>query len=594
MATVPIYQANQVREQALQGGFQQEIDVTKNARALAVGLGNAGQMLDRVAIRDAEAASSKADTEIAAGWLQWDAANRGKFQGEKAGEYTAAAQEWWTKASQTYGATLDPMAKGLVGQSLNRRQAASLGQVAQFVEVEKEKHADNTYAANVDTTVQFGVTSGDVAGAAARVRSLAALKGARKGYTTEQTQAETLKNLSQLHIAQIAKLTELPGGAAVADAYYQANKAEVGFAQQPKIEQVIKAEVDNQFATQFAAQQADKPLNQQLTAAAAITDPAKREKALTQIKNNYSLVKEAQREVESKFADQAWQLVGQGKRVPEAILSSMDGKERVQLQEHLRAKAERGPVAPKTDPADHARLVDMMLNDPEAFKKERIVAAKLSPSDLEQFAAKQQAVRSASPKQDSMLTDEARVSGALVGAGIDAKKKPELAYQVRTEIDRRVRAESAALGGKDLSADQKQRVIDSVLMDKVYVNEWGSDPQKPLSTVSADQLPKAYVRVNGEDVLISTVPATDRALITASLRRGGQTPSEQSIVEVYLRNQAANAAKAPKAAPKPAMPAVPAAPTARTSAVPAIPVGQPGIYASAEEWAQYRAAQANK
>lgn len=537
MATVPVYQPNQVREEALQGGYQQEVDVTKNARALAQGLGQVGESIDRVVVRDAETASNKVDSEISAGWLKWDAANRKNFQGENAGGYTAAAEKWWKDASSTYGATLDPMAKGLVGQSLLRRQTASLGQVAQVAEIEKEKHADNTYAANVDTTVQFGVSSGDVAGASERVRELAALKGARKGYTTEQTQAETLKNLSALHIAQIAKLTEQPGGAALADAYYQANKAEVGFAQQPKIEQVIKAEVDNQFATKTAAEVAVLPLSEQLAVAAKITDPARREKTISQIKSNYSLVKEAQGEQEKKFADTAWQLVGQGKRVPEAILASMDGKERVQLQEHLRAKAERGAVAPKTDPKDHARLVDMMLNDPEAFKKERIVAAKLSPTDLEQFATKQQALRTASPKQDSMLTDESRITGALVGAGIDAKTKPEIAYQVRSEIDRRVRAESAALGGKDLSADQKQRVVDSVLLDKVYVDEWGSDPQKPLSTLKSEELTKAYVLVDGKTVKVSTVPMADRQQIINSLRKNSQLVTEQSIVEVYLRKQ---------------------------------------------------------
>jgi hypothetical protein len=368
------------------------------------------------------------------------------------------------------------------------------------------------------------------------VRTLSAQVGARKGWTTEQVQAETLKNLSALHIAQISKLVELPGGAEAAEKYYQANKAEVGFAQQPKVEQVLKAEVDNQFATQTAAEVAALPLKDQLATAAKIEDPARREKTIAQIRNNYALVKEAEAEQEKQFSDTAWQLVGQGKRVPEAILASMDGKERVQLQEHLRAKAERGSAAPKTDPADHARLVDMMLNDPEAFKKERIAAAKLSPTDLEQFAAKQQALRAGSTeKQDTMLTDDQRVSGALAGAGIDAKKKPELAYSVRSEIDRRVRAESAAKGGKMLIRDEKQRIVDSVLMDKVYVSEWGSDPQKPLSTLDPDELGKAYVTVNGKNVPLSTVPMADRSEIIRARRARGLPTTEQAIVETYLK-----------------------------------------------------------
>lgn len=536
MPKVPTYDGPQVQEQATRGGYQENIDVSRGARALASGLNDAAQVVDRVVVRDAETAANTADTAIAAGWLQWDAENRKKYQGANAEGYSAAATEWWGKAAQTYGEKLDPMSKALVSKSLTRRQLSSMGQVSQFVETEKEKHADNTAAANIDTTIQFGVSSGDVAGASARVRELSAQVGARKGWTTEQVQTETLKNLSALHTAQIAKLVELPGGAVAAEAYYQANKAEIGFAQQPKVEQVLKAEVDNQFATQTAAEVAALPLGEQLAVAGKIEDPARREKTIAQIKNNYALVKEVQAEQEKKFADTAWQLVGQGRRVPEAILASMDGKERVQLQEHLRAKAERGPVAPKTDPKDHARLVDMMLNDPEAFKKERIAAAKLSPTDLEQFAVKQQALRAGTgEKQDTMLTDDQRVSGALTASGIDAKKKPELAYNVRSEIDRRVRAESSAKGGKMLTGDEKQRIVDSVLLDKVYVNEWGSDPQKPLSTVTPDELGKAYVLVDNKRVPLSTVPLVDRSEIIRARRARGLPVSEQAIVETYLK-----------------------------------------------------------
>lgn len=535
MPVVPTYNGPQVQEQATQGGYQQNIDVTQGARALARGLGDVAQVVDRTIVRDAETTANTADLEISAGWLKWDAENRKKYQGANAGEYTSAATEWWGKASTTYGEKLDPMAKAMVGKSLARRQAASLGQVSQFVEVEKEKHADQTAAANVDTTIQFGVSSGDVAGASQRVRELSAQVGARKGWTTEQVQTETLKNLSALHLAQIAKLTEQPGGAVAADAYYQANKAEVGFAQQPKVEQVLKAEVDNQFATQTAAEVAALPLGEQMAVAAKIEDPARREKTIAQIRNNHALVKEVQAEQEKKFSDTAWQLVGQGKRVPEAILASMDGKERVQLQEHLRAKAERGSAVPKTDPKDHARLVDMMLNDPEAFKKERIAAARLSPSDLEQFATKQQALRGGGEKQDTMLTDDQRVSGALTASGIDAKKQPEAAYSVRSEIDRRVRAESSAKGGKLLTGDEKQRIVDTVLMDKVYVDEWGSDPQKPLSLVAPKELDKAYVNVDGKRVPLSTVPMTDRAEIIRARRARGLPTTEQAIVETYIK-----------------------------------------------------------
>jgi hypothetical protein len=590
MPQVPTYGGPQVREQALQGGFQQNIDVSSSTRALGQGLTQVAEVADRVVMREAETKANDVDNEIAAGWLKWDAQNRKDYQGGKVGGYTAAAEQWWADAAKTYGKDFDPLAKSMVDKTLRRRKAASLGQVSQFVETEKEKHADETAAANVNTTIQFGVSSGDVVGAAARVRELAAQVGARKGWTTEQVQAEQAKSLSALHLTQISKLAEQDP--AKAQAYYDANKAEVGFAQQPRVEEVLRKELDNQFATQFAAQQAGKPLSEQIKATAEIKDPARREKALVEVKNNYALVQQAQVEREKQMSDQAWQLVGQGKKVPEALLAGMDGKERVQLQEHLRLKAARaaeagGPKPIKTDPTTHARLIDMMLNDPEAFKTERLAAhaMKLSQTDLEQFAAKQQALRGNNTgKQDSILTDVARVDGALTAAGIDAKKNPDVAYKVQLEIDRRVRADSVAKGGKDLTADEKQKHIDAVLMDKVFVPEWGRDTQKPLALLKPEELKDAYVTVNGQDVKLSTIPLVDRQQIIEALRRRGEVASEQAIAEIYLRNK------------KPAAPVKPAASPSTKAAGPAavaVPgLRQPSIYAPPEEWAAYRAAQA--
>lgn len=591
MPQVPTYGGPQVREQALTGGIQNAEQYTGGARTLndlGKGLLEAGNVADRVVLRDAETAANAADKDITTSWLKWDAENRRNYQGENAGQYQVAAEKWWGEAAKTYAGTLDPLSKSMVNKTLVRRQEASLGAVLQYVGQEKERHADDVAAANLETTVQFGVTTGDMAGATSRVRDLVAQMGARKGWTPEQVEKGTLAALSSAHLAQISKLAEQDP--TKAQAYYDAAKQrnEIAFTAQPRVEEILRKELDNQFATQFAAQQAGKPLSEQIKATAEIKDPARREKTLVEIKNNFALVQQAQTEREKQMSDQAWQLVAQKKKVPEAVLAAMDGRERVQLQDLLRQRAEHAanlankPV--KTDTATHAKLIDMMLNDPEAFKKERIAAyaMKLSQTDLEQFATKQQALRgSGSGKQDSMLTDAARVNGAITGAGIDPKKNPDVAYKVEAEIDRRVRADSAAKGGKDLTADEKQKHIDAVLMDKVFVSEWGRDSQKPLTLLKPEELKDAYVTVNGQDVKLSTIPMTDRQQIIEALRRRGEVASEQSIAEIYMRNK------------KPAAPAVaPRAQAAGPAAVAVPGLRQPSIYAPPEEWAAYRAAQA--
>lgn len=392
MPQVPTYNDRQLRTQALQPVFQNTPDVSSGARALAQGMGVVAEAADRIDLRDAQAAAFETQAKITSEWLQWDAKARQQYRGQNVDAYAPAAQEWWRKAAETYGKDLSPRAKELASRGLMDRQFKALDSVGLFVTSEKERHADETYSADVVTTIQFGVTSGDVAGAAQQIREKAAMVGARKGWTTEQVQAEALKNVATLHATHIERLLDTNPEAA--QAYY--NKArdanEIPATAQPRIEKMLTSAVDSQFATQFAAGMADKPLAEQLAEAAKIENPERREKALTQIRNNHALVKQAEQERENTAADQAWQLFAQGKRIPETVLSQMAGRERAQLQEAQRTRAERlasgGGKTVKTSPETLAKIYDMMRDDPEGFKKLRMASLTefMAPNDIEQVA----------------------------------------------------------------------------------------------------------------------------------------------------------------------------------------------------------------
>lgn len=531
MPVVPTYEPR-VREQALEGGFQRAPDVGRDLMRAGDALMRVADVADSIDLRDAQAKAFDAEAKITSEWLKWDAQARQQYRGQNADGYGTAAEEWWAKAAETYGKELDPRARALVSKSLAAKRLQAINSVGAFVNAEKERFADETYAADVATTIQFGVTSGDVASAAQQIREKAAILGARKGWTTEQVQAEALKNLSAMHLAQITKLAE--SNAEAAQAYYDANKAEVNFAHQARVEQVLKGEADNQFAAQFAANVANKPLGDQLAEAAKIADPARREKTLTQIRNNHALVRQAEQERENAAADQAWQLFAQGKKIPEAILSQMSGRERVQLQEAQRTRAER-LAAGRSVKTDLRTYIDLREKLASGEKVDlRAYIEKIGPSDMERLLDIQTAVKQGGVKQDTMLTDEARIRNALVGLGVDPKKDPETAVKLTNEIDRRVRAASAAKGGKDLTADEKQAIVDRVMLDKVYVDEWGRDPEKPVVLLTPEEMDKAYVRVNGKNVPVSSVPAIDRRQIIAALKATGQPVTEQAIVEMYL------------------------------------------------------------
>ena len=525
MAKVPQYGGPQVRDQALEGGFQRAPDVSSGLMAAGRALGQAGEVFDRADLLRAQSTADTVDTQITAEWMKWDAENRKNFRGQNVDAYEPAAQEWWKKAAETYGANLDPRAKSLVGKALNRKQMAAYGNVAQFVAGERERHADDTAAASINTTIQFGVTSGDVAGASEQVREQVAKIGARKGWTTEQVQAEQVRNLSQLHLAQISKLTE--EDAAKAQAYYNAAKdrGEIAFAAQARVEQILKAETDNQFATQEAARVAQLPLDEQLAEAAKITDPQRREKTLSQIKNNHAMVKEAERAQQEQFSDKAWQLVGQGQRVPEAILAGMDGKERVQLQDHLRAKSERAAdraagKALKTDTTVLAKLYDMMREDPEGFKKLRLetLTPFMGGSDIEQVARIQRDANKPDREKDVATTTQ------LMGTYTGGWKPEKKAAFSQTFLDELHQFEKEK--GRPASYEDKRKIGDRLVLDgevltgKFYL----PDANKKFYQATPEERAR----------FAPTITSSDRKLVRAALEAEGvKNPTEAQVLERF-------------------------------------------------------------
>lgn len=540
MPQVPVYEGPQVRSQPLRPVFQRTPDVSSGLQAVARSIGEIGDVVERDMYRRAETEANQGKSQITASWLEWDATNRPKYRGANVGEYERAAREWWDKAPQNYGPLFSDIAKAAVSRDLVRMKAQALGAVGDYVNRESERYADESVAANIATSVQFAVSTGQVSGAAQQIRGIVAAQGARKGWSTDIVQAEQQKQLNSLHLAHISKLASADPTAA--RAYYEANKTEISAASQPRVEEVLKGELDNQSARRFAASVADKPYSEQLKAASDIKDPMLREKTLTELRQQQAQVTAAQQERERQASDQAWQLVGQGRAVPEVLLAQMDGRERVQLQEHIvtRAKQAAEGATVKTDWPTYIEL------------RERIAAGervnltpfttRIAGPQLEQLLDLQN--KGSSPaKQDAMFTDEQRINNMLVGLGVDKKKDPEVAATLAAEVDRRVRAESAAKGGKDLTADEKQKIIDRVSMDKVYVDEWGTDPQKPVVLLTPEELENAYVKVGGKDVKVSVVPARDRQQIMQALRATGQVVTEQAIVEMYLRAKSPQASR---------------------------------------------------
>jgi len=522
MPQIPVYQTR-VREQALEGGLQRAPDVSSGLQSVAKGFGHLAAAAAQIVERDDRAAADAADAEITGAWLQWDAENRAKYRGQNADGYQAEAQGWWRKAAETYGTKLSPRARELVSGTLLRKQTSALADVTRHVGAEKERFAVDSFDAAMKNTMALGVTTGNMVGASDQVRKAVAEFGARRGWDTNMVLAEQKKYLAQGHLAHIAKLIEDPnGGAAAAQAYYQSVKGEVPEANQPRVESMLKNSEDEQFASQFSAERAGKPLEQTLQDASKITDTQRREKVITRVKQDHALVREAQREREEKAADTAWQLFAQGKKIPEAVLSGMDGKGRVQLQEAQRARAERmlagKPV--KTDAKTLAAVYDMARENPEDFKKMRLstLVERIAVNDLERVQSLQRDMNKPDREKDVATTTQLM---GVYTAGWKPERRAPFEAAVYDELNSFEKSK-----GKPASYEEKKKIMGRMIVDgEVLSGSWfKNDPNKRYYEATPEERKR----------FAPTISSEDRALITSALKAEGiAAPTEKQIVDRF-------------------------------------------------------------
>lgn len=100
-------------------------------------------------------------------------------------------------------------------------------------------------------------------------------------------------------------------------------------------------------------------------------------------------------------------------------------------------------------------------------------------------------------------------------------------------------------GNNPISRDDKQAILNDLLLDKVMLSELGRDPEVIASTLDPDQLEDAYVNIGGEEIYLASIPVDVRSLIVTAFNNANQKVSERKIAEMWLRaNKPKNAAEA--------------------------------------------------
>jgi hypothetical protein len=522
MPQVPVYSGPQVRTAPLQPVLQNTPDVSSGGRAIAQGLGAVAEAADRIDLRAAETKANEVDTQLTRAWNRWEDDNRGKFTNQNAEGYKAAVEAWWRDAAKTYGQGLDMRAQSMVSRTLSRRETVALDQAGKYESAEKEKYADSNTNAAINTATVSALRTGDYAGESQRIRDLVEEQGLRKRWNKDQRDLERNARLGMFNMAVIAQLAER--NAAEAQTYLTGaiERGEIRPDQQPRLEQVIKAEGDNQFARQESVRLMALPPEQRNAELAKITDPVRLEKTQIAMKAAISMQREAQREVEERMSDQAWQMFSRGERIPEAILSGMNGRERAQLTEAQRARVERAsrvaegkPI--KTDPVVHARILDLARDKPDEFKALRLetLVASVSGSDLEQIARLQRDM--SKPETEREVATVTQVIGTYTG-GFRPERKDAFSRAFLDEVNRFTRENKRAPRYEDLTKIGDRLMIDGeVLSGSIFRN----DPNMRYFEATPEQRAR----------FAPTISSAERRQVTEALvAEGIAKPTEAQII----------------------------------------------------------------
>lgn len=270
------------------------------------------------------------------------------------------------------------------------------------------------------------------------------------------------------------------------------------------------------------------------TAKSRIKDPEELEYAQAWISQTYNtevaLRDEAYRAVVQEATDIAFAPGSNWQRVPAALLSKLKPEDKAKLVE--------GPTR-----GDDPDTVIKLLDNPNLWKKGNIeqFRMKVSEATYQRFYAAGNKPKEAADETIREATiDAEQFKATLLRNKMDdlidpsSTRNKEAVIRLRDIFQRNIDEAQSIKKGK-LSLTEKQGILDRILLDEVMVDEWGTDPKKPLFRLSEDELAKAYVVVGGEEIRLASIPYDERSSIMLSMKKAGIVPTEFEIAKLWVQ-----------------------------------------------------------
>lgn len=428
MPQVPVYDGPQLATAPLRTPTARPLDVSSGTRAIGQGLANLGEGIDRYQEREAQTEAYDVETRVTSDWLKWDSEARAQGRGENVDAYQKSATDWWNTAAETYGKDLSPRARALIGRSLQQKRVQAEASVLGFTSAERERHADEVANADIATTIQFGVTNGDIATTKDQVREKVAVVGARKGWTTEQVQARVAGYVSDMHMAQIDNLSAEEGLA-----YFTANIDEIDAGKQGAVRKSLERNVE------------------------------------IEAKQREADAEKAKREAEDKLIDSAWGLFAQRQPVAPSVLAALPGREAAQLANAIESRADR--EAKGTTIKTDDKLYNQTLLDIASGKQVdlRPLVESFAQADMDRLVKLQQDMSKPDTAKE-VASQQQMISNYK--AGVDKTEQDLFERRAWDEF-----TTFRANNGRDADFKERTQILSNLLLEGEVVveNGWDSD-----------------------------------------------------------------------------------------------------------------------
>lgn len=277
-----------------------------------------------------------------------------------------------------------------------------------------------------------------------------------------------------------------------------------------------------------------------------------RQEAERRFKETSAAIKQRGEEATAEAMRQVMANGGSVSSLPAGVMSSVPPEKVGAVIELGNKIAKLGEV--KNDQSTWAAILDLPPQALANMTRSQFLVqfgGKLDAAHLEKgyaLIAAAQKGDGADAKHLEIVSTSKRIKAAAVEAGFwPAKDKDATDRQIKDyatfeqTVDQRVREfERVDLGGKrKASSEELQKILDGVARDKVRIDEWGRDPEKPAALVAQNDRAAAYVDVTDETgdvsrVTLAQIPADVRTAIVLARQKAGLPISERAIATYWV------------------------------------------------------------